>query len=72
MTMPLPLFPLRALSILGSFVGSLAEAEEMMKLVCAGKVASIPIQKRPLSRAGETLDDLRAGRITGRVVLTPD
>jgi D-arabinose 1-dehydrogenase-like Zn-dependent alcohol dehydrogenase len=71
MNMPLPLFPLRALTITGSFVGSLAEAEEMMRLVRDGKVDPIPLEKRPLPQAGKTLDDLRAGRITGRVVLTP-
>lgn len=72
MGMPLPMFPLRAISIGGSFVGTLAEAREMMELVRAGKVDPIPLEKRPLSSAGKTLDDLRAGRITGRVVLTPD
>lgn len=71
MAMPLPLFPLRALTIMGSFVGSLPEAEEMMTLVRAGKVDPIPVQTRPLNDAGKTLDDLRNGRIVGRVVLTP-
>ena len=72
MGLPLPLFPLRALTITGSFVGSLAEAEEMMQLVRKGKVDPIPLERRPLRQAGKTLDDLRAGRVTGRVVLTPD
>jgi D-arabinose 1-dehydrogenase-like Zn-dependent alcohol dehydrogenase len=71
MAMPLPLFPMRALTITGSFVGSLPEAEEMMALVRAGKVDPIPVQTRPLSDANRTLDDLRHGRIVGRVVLTP-
>jgi D-arabinose 1-dehydrogenase-like Zn-dependent alcohol dehydrogenase len=71
MAMPLPLFPMRALTITGSFVGSLPEAEEMMELVRAGKVDPIPVQTRPLSDANKTLDDLRQGRIVGRVVLTP-
>ncbi|MGC8534109.1 MAG: alcohol dehydrogenase [Rhizomicrobium sp.] len=71
MTMPLPLFPMRALTIAGSFVGSLPEAREMMELVRAGKVDPIPYQTRPLAEASKTLDDLRAGRIIGRVVLTP-
>jgi D-arabinose 1-dehydrogenase-like Zn-dependent alcohol dehydrogenase len=68
---PIPMFPLRALTLTGSFVGSLPEAEEMMALVRAGKVDPIPVQTRPLSDATKTLDDLRNGRITGRVVLTP-
>jgi D-arabinose 1-dehydrogenase-like Zn-dependent alcohol dehydrogenase len=72
MAMPLPMFPLRALSITGSFVGTLAEANEMMELVRGGKIDPIPLEKRPLSSAGKTLDDLRGGRITGRIVLTPE
>jgi D-arabinose 1-dehydrogenase-like Zn-dependent alcohol dehydrogenase len=71
MSMPLPMFPIRALTVGGSFVGSLPEAEEMMALVRAGKVDAIPVETRPLSDANKTLDDLRNGRITGRVVLTP-
>jgi D-arabinose 1-dehydrogenase-like Zn-dependent alcohol dehydrogenase len=71
MTMPLPLFPLRALSIIGSYVGSLADAEEMMRLMRAGNIDPIPVVTRSLSEASHALDDLRHGRITGRVVLTP-
>lgn len=71
MSMPLPMFPMRALSIIGSFVGSLAEAQEMMEIVRAGKVDPIPYTERPLAQASKTLDDLKAGRIIGRVVLTP-
>jgi len=71
MAMPLPMFPLRPLSIIGSFVGSLSEAEEMMALVRAGKVDPIPYQTRPLDQANKTLDELKAGKIVGRVVLTP-
>ncbi len=71
LNMPLPLIPMRAISIMGSFVGSLPEAEEMMALVRAGKVAPIPVEKRPLSEANQALSDLRQGKITGRVVLTP-
>ena len=71
MAMPLPMFPLRAISIIGSFVGSLPEAQEMMTIVRSGKVDPIPFTMRPLAQAGQTLADLRAGKITGRVVLTP-
>jgi D-arabinose 1-dehydrogenase-like Zn-dependent alcohol dehydrogenase len=71
LSMPLPMFPLRALTVMGSFVGSLTEAQEMMKLVREGRVSPIPIENRPLSEANRTLDDLRGGKIIGRVVLTP-
>ena len=71
MQMPLPMFPFRTISIGGSMTGSLGETQEMMELVRAGKVDPIPYTTRPLSAANRTLDDLREGKITGRVVLTP-
>lgn len=71
MGMPLPMFPLRALTVRGSFVGSLGDAEEMMELVRAARIDPIPLETRPLAQAGKTLDDLRHGRVTGRVVLVP-
>ena len=71
MAMPIPMFPFRTISIGGSMTGSLGETKEMMELVKAGKVDPIPFSKRPLSAASQTLDDLREGKITGRVVLTP-
>ena len=57
--------------MMGSYVGSTAEAREMLELVKAGKVAPIPVEKRPLSETSRSLDDLRAGKIVGRVVITP-
>ncbi len=70
-SMPVPMFPLRALSIIGNFVGSLQEAHEMLDLVRAGKVAPIPVELRALDQANASLDDLRNGKVVGRVVLTP-
>jgi D-arabinose 1-dehydrogenase-like Zn-dependent alcohol dehydrogenase len=71
MQMPLPMFPFRTIAIQGSMVGSLDDTREMMELVRAGHVDPVPVQKRPLSEANNTLDDLREGKIIGRVVLTP-
>ena len=47
-SMPIPMFPLRAISLIGSYVGSLAETQEMLALVKAGKVDPIPIEQRDL------------------------
>ena len=71
MSMPLPMFPFRAISIGGSYVGSLADAEEMMELVRAGKIDPIPVQEKPLTAANEVLSDLREGKVICRVVLVP-
>jgi len=68
---PIAMFPLKAMSIEGTFVGTLAEAQEMMALARAGKIPPVPIHERPLSAAQASLDDLRAGKVVGRVVLVP-
>jgi propanol-preferring alcohol dehydrogenase len=69
--LPVPTFPLKGVSILGSYVGSLAEAKAMLALVRAGRVPPIPVSTRPLAEAQAALDDLRAGKTVGRMVLVP-
>jgi len=64
------MFPLKAMTIEGATTGTLAEARELIDLVCAKTIAPPPISERPLDQASKTLDDLRAGKIVGRVVLT--
>ena len=68
---PLPLLPLRSLTIQGSFVGSPEEMRGLMDLVQTGTVSAIPVRARPLGDAQVVLDDLREGRSVGRMVLTP-
>jgi alcohol dehydrogenase len=63
------MFPLKAMTIEGTMTGTLAEARELIDLVRAKSIAPPPIAERPLSQASTALDDLRAGRIVGRVVL---
>jgi propanol-preferring alcohol dehydrogenase len=67
----LPLIPIKAASILGSYVGNLGELRELVDLVRAGKVAPLPVTRCALHDASRTLTDLRAGRFIGRAVLTP-
>ena len=67
---PVAMFPLKAMTIEGTTTGTLAEMRELIALVRAKNIASPPITERPLAQAQATLDDLRAGRIVGRVVLT--
>ena len=69
--MPVPMFVFRAISITGSYVGSLAEMRELLALVKAGHVPPIPLTTRPLAEAGNALADLKAGKVVGRVVLQP-
>jgi D-arabinose 1-dehydrogenase-like Zn-dependent alcohol dehydrogenase len=67
---PLATLPLRAVSLMGVFVGTLPEFRELMALAREGKVKPTPIETRTLNTAQRSLDDLRAGRVRGRVVLT--
>jgi propanol-preferring alcohol dehydrogenase len=64
------MFPLKAMTIEGTQTGTLQEARELIDLVREKNIAPPPIAERPLAQASQTLDDLRAGRIVGRVVLT--
>lgn len=72
LTYPLPYFPMRALRIQGSYVGSLQDMRELMELVREKNILPPPITKRPLDDAPLVLDELRAGKITGRAVLVPE
>ena len=70
-TLPLPFIPMRAMTIQGSYVGSLAEAKELLELVKRTRPPSIPITTHALETADATLQALRAGKVIGRAVLTP-
>jgi D-arabinose 1-dehydrogenase-like Zn-dependent alcohol dehydrogenase len=59
---------LRALTVQGSHLGSVTELREVVTLARQGKLQPIPIQTRPLSEVSQTLDELKAGTIIGRVV----
>jgi propanol-preferring alcohol dehydrogenase len=70
-TFPLPLIPIKAVTIQGSYVGNLRETQELLDLVHAKKIPPIPVTKLPLSKANEALHDLQKGKLVGRAVLTP-
>jgi len=42
----------------------------VIALARAGKIKPIPIERRPLSEVSRTLDQLKTGQVTGRVVAT--
>ncbi len=71
MRYPIPMLAQREVSVVGSYVSSLPDAIEMMELVKAkGGVGNVSISTRPMNQASAALDDLRAGKVNGRVVLT--
>jgi D-arabinose 1-dehydrogenase-like Zn-dependent alcohol dehydrogenase len=59
---------LRAITVQGSHLGSVAELKAVVALAREGKIKAIPIQTRPLSEVSRTLDELKTGKIVGRVV----
>jgi propanol-preferring alcohol dehydrogenase len=67
----LPLIPIKAITIQGSYVGNLRETQELLDLVRTKKIAPIPVTPMPLAKANEALVDLQKGRLVGRAVLTP-
>jgi alcohol dehydrogenase/propanol-preferring alcohol dehydrogenase len=67
----LPLIPIKAITIQGSYVGNLRETEELLDLVRTKKVAPIPVTPMPLTKADDALRDLKSGKLVGRAVLTP-
>jgi len=60
---------MRAVTVQGSYVGSLDELRELFALADEQPLPDLPIVERPLADADAALSDLRAGRVRGRVVL---
>lgn len=71
MQLAVPLLPMRAATIQGSYIGSPAELRELVAIVRRQGGLAIPIDRRTLAQADTALQDLRAGRVIGRVVLVP-
>jgi D-arabinose 1-dehydrogenase-like Zn-dependent alcohol dehydrogenase len=70
-TLPLPPFPMRAIALQGSYTGSLTEIAELIELVKRTGLPPVPVATRPLTDVNAVLSELRAGKVIGRVVLTP-
>ena len=69
--LPLPLPPIaqRAIGIVGSYVGNLTELKAVVALAKKGKLKPLPLETRAADEANRALEDLKAGRVAGRVVL---
>jgi D-arabinose 1-dehydrogenase-like Zn-dependent alcohol dehydrogenase len=64
------MIPIKAMTIEGTLTGTLDEARELIDLARSGNLAAIPTHERPFNQAQAALDDLRAGRVVGRTVLS--
>jgi D-arabinose 1-dehydrogenase-like Zn-dependent alcohol dehydrogenase len=70
-TFALPLIPIKAITIQGSYVGNLRETKELLDLVRTKHILPIPVTPMPLAQANQALLDLKEGKLVGRAVLTP-
>ena len=69
MTLPLPLIPIRALTIQGSYVGNPKDLRALVALAQSGELPALPVTEVPQREANAALMRLRAGQVTGRLVL---
>ncbi|MGO3932545.1 alcohol dehydrogenase [Rhodopseudomonas pseudopalustris] len=60
----------KRMSIEGFMTCTLAEAKELMAMARAGKIAPTPMREEPMADVQKWIDELRAGRVVGRVMLT--
>ncbi|MGA0597701.1 alcohol dehydrogenase [Enterovirga sp. CN4-39] len=66
---PLPPLVQRAITIRGSYVGSLGELKELVELVRTVGVPPLPVEPIAFDDVNIALDRLRAGGVSGRLVL---
>ena len=67
----LPVIPMRPLTLQGSYVGTLSELKELVRLFKDKAVRPIPVVRRPLAEANAALEDLLRGKVVGRNILVP-
>jgi D-arabinose 1-dehydrogenase-like Zn-dependent alcohol dehydrogenase len=70
-TLPTLYLPVKAMTLQGSYTGSLAELTDLIELVRRAPLPLIPVRRRPLEEAYAALTDLKDGKVIGRVVLAP-
>jgi len=68
-THPLPPFAQRAIGLVGSYVGNLQELKEVVALARKKKLKPSPVATRPASEVNAVLEELKAGKVLGRIVL---
>jgi propanol-preferring alcohol dehydrogenase len=70
-TLSLPMIPIRAMTVQGSYTGSLSELVELIKLVRNQPLPLVPTKTVALDQAQNVIADIKAGKVVGRRVLTP-
>jgi D-arabinose 1-dehydrogenase-like Zn-dependent alcohol dehydrogenase len=68
-TLPLPPLAQRAVAVMGSYVGNLKELKAVVALARRKKLKAMPVATRPADQVNAILEDLKAGKVLGRIVL---
>src|ERR1700752_74427 len=68
-SLPMVQWVYKRMTIEGFMVGTLAEGKELMALARTGKIKPTPMREEPMADVQKWIDELRAGRIVGRIVL---
>jgi D-arabinose 1-dehydrogenase-like Zn-dependent alcohol dehydrogenase len=68
-SLPMVQWIYKRMTIEGFMVGTLAEAHELMSLARAGKIKPTPMKEEPMVDVQKWIDELRAGKVVGRIVL---
>ncbi len=68
-SLPMVQWVYKRMTIEGFMVGTLAEAQDLMALARAGRIKPTPMKEQPMSEVQKWIDELRAGKIVGRIVL---
>jgi alcohol dehydrogenase/propanol-preferring alcohol dehydrogenase len=72
LNIPLPIMPIKALTVQGSYVGNVKELRALIDIAKQGQIPPIPIENEPQRNADAVLHRLKEGKITGRVVLVAE
>ncbi|EXJ84879.1 hypothetical protein A1O3_05554 [Capronia epimyces CBS 606.96] len=59
----------KGLTLYANITGNLDELRRLVQLAREGKLAPVPVQKMPWDSVNEAMDLLKAGKVSGRVVL---
>ncbi|KAH8703857.1 alcohol dehydrogenase [Talaromyces proteolyticus] len=59
----------KGLTIYSNITGNLEELRDVVKLAKEGKLGPLPVQEMPWDSANEAMDLLRAGKVSGRLIL---
>jgi len=67
---PLPVLTFMQFQFRGSLVGTLQDLKEVVALARQGKIKPTPTKAVPVAEINQSMDLLRAGKVSGRIVLT--